>query len=328
MIFEHPRVLLLLIAAVPLLLLFSIGLKRHFSSSISAFCKSEAEKKAYLCKMRARACLFALSLCLAVIGAAGPFIGSKSEMARKSGSEVIFAVDISRSMLVPDILPSRLVYAAGCAKSVAAGLSGAPCGVVLIKGEGVLAVPLTPDYSSVLSLLDALSPNLLTSTGTNLARGIGAAAASFSKDRDCAKFLILFTDGGEDSSSLLAAGMRLREEAVSLIAVGTATKEGGEIEMYPGNPSRGMAHTALNDSALVRTAAAAAGSSFFIGAAELSPQEAAARILSAIPEEDEGGFVVLAGSYPVNRRGEFFALAILCFSAGVAAGLYYRKKDG
>ena len=328
MIFERPCALLLLIPIIPLLLLFRRNMKRHFTSSVSVFCKSEAEKKAFKLKMNARSSLFALGICLAVIGAAGPFIGKKTETVRKSGCEVIFAVDISRSMLVADILPSRLGYTAACAKAVAAGLSGVSCAVVLVKGEGVLAVPLTTDSAAILSLLDALSPNLLTSAGTGIAKGIEAAAAAFSTDRDCAKFIILFTDGGEESSSLVAAAARLREEGISLIAVGTATKEGGEIESYPGYPAGGRASTTLNDAALRRAASAAAGSSVFIGAQESGAAETASRILAALPEESEGEAVLVAGAYPVNRRSGFFALAILFFASSVAAGLYYRKKDG
>ncbi len=327
MIFEHPRVLFLLPAVIPAFLVFKVNLKRYFHDSVSVFCKSEAEKRAFMRKMNARACFFALAWCLAVIGAAGPFIGMKSETVRKSGSEVIFAIDISRSMLVSDILPSRLDYAAACAKSVAAGLSGIPCGVVLIKGAGVSAVPLTLDYSSVFALLDSLSPNLLTSAGTDIAKGIEAAAASFSKDRDCAKFLILFTDGGEESSALSVAASRLREESISLIAVGTATKEGGEIDMYPGNAAEGRVNTALNEAALRRAATSAAGASFFINASESGVSETAERILLALPDGSADGFVLAAGAYPVNRRDAFFVLALLFFSAGIAAGQYYRKKD-
>ena len=323
MFFEHPRVLFLLLAIIPLLLLFKINLSRFFSSSVSVFCKDEAARKSFLLKMRARAALFAAAFCLAVIGAAGPFIGAKSETLRKSGCEVVFAFDISRSMLCSDILPSRLDYAAACAKGVAAQLTGTSCAVVLIKGNAVLAVPLTLDYSAVLTLLDALSPNLLTSSGTNLREGINVAAAAFSKDRDCAKFLVLFTDGGEETSSLVAAGSRLREEEISLIAVGTATKEGAEIDMYPGNPDKGRARTALNETALQRAARGARLSSLYIRAAECSAGEAAERILAALPDEETSGFALAKGTKPINRRSEFFALALLCFAAGVAAGLYW-----
>ena len=325
-IFEHPRVLFLLLAIIPLLFLLRINLKSYFSSTVSVFCKDEAARKSFLIKMRARAALFAMSFCLAVVGAAGPFIGARSETVRKMAAEVIFAVDISRSMLSSDIFPSRLGYSAACAKGVAAGLSGTSCGVVLIKGDAVLAVPLTPDYSAVHSLLESLSPNLLTSAGTSLSKGIDVAAAAFSKDRDCARFIVLFTDGGEESSSLFTAAARLRDEQVSLIVVGTATREGSRIDMFPGNAAGGRVRTALNDAALQRAVSYAAGASLYIRAADSSAGEAAARILAALPEEEADGFVVAKGAYPVNRRSEFFALALLCFCAGVAAGLYYEFR--
>ena len=325
MFFEHPRLLFLLLAIIPLIFLFRINLKQFFSSFLFIFCKDEGAKKKFLLKMNARAALFAVAFFFAVVGAAGPFIGTKDVTARKRAAEVVFAFDISRSMLCTDILPSRLDYAAACAKSVAAGIAGTSCAVVLIKGDAVLALPLTPDSAAQRGLLDALSPNLLTSAGTNISGGINAAAAAFSADRDCAKFLILFTDGGEEAASLAQAANRLREEEVSLIAVGTATKEGAEINMYPTAPDKGRVRTALNDLPLQRAVRGAGLASLYIRAAECTAGEAAARILAALPDEKQGGFALVKGASPVNRRGEFFALALFCFAAGVAAGLYYRN---
>ena len=74
--------------------------------------------------------------------------------------------------------------------------------VVLAKGDGVVAVPLTEDMESVRSILTALSPTLMTSQGSSLGKGIDAAISSFPSQSAQSDYIWLFTDGEETDSSL------------------------------------------------------------------------------------------------------------------------------
>ena len=58
--------------------------------------------------------------------------------------------------------------------------------VFAAKGEGIIAIPLTQDYSLIESLLDVISPELMTMPGTSLGKGILKAKESLQKANNTA----------------------------------------------------------------------------------------------------------------------------------------------
>lgn len=320
--FEHPYILFLLLFSVASFIIFKIQLGRYFTRSVVCFCHDEKERKVFLHKRNFSAVFFLAAWCFAVIGTAGPLYGTKSGLIRKSGSEIIFVFDVSRSMLVSDVLPSRLASASFCAKSILDGLSGIPCGIVLVKGSSVLSVPLTTDYSSLYALIPNLSPALVTSPGSGLSDGLLTASSSFSQDRDNAAFIILFSDGDETSGDLVNAAFKLREKNIVLFAVGTGTAEGQEIDIYPGEGKTEMKLTTLNETLLESAVNSAGGQSAFM---RVTDSGLPGEILSSVTPDDSGSILV-AGSSPVNHRPAFLVLALFCFIAGVAFRSYWRKN--
>ncbi|MBO8449718.1 MAG: VWA domain-containing protein [Spirochaetes bacterium] len=320
--FEHPRVLILLAAVLPAAFLFRYRMQKCRASGLFRFFRTEEEIRLFLRGRNRRALFFLFAWIFAVFGAAGPFIGRRSGFTRKSGSEVVSVFDVSRSMLVTDVLPSRLSQAALFAENLLDGLSGVPCAAVLVKGAGVLAVPLTSDHPAVYALLAALSPNLVSAPGSGLADGLAAAAGAFSKNRDSARFLVLLSDGGETEGGLIPAAARLRDSGISLIAVGVGTDEGAELDIYPGPERNERMLMQLNAAGLQKAAAAAGGQSFFLRAADSG---AVNRVLSCLTA-GESGTVLSGGWYPVNRRSECFLLALFCFSCAITAGSRRRKS--
>lgn len=320
--FEYPSVLFFVFLCIPAFILFKIQVAKYFSTSVVHFCRNETERKAFLVKKNLQGVFFAFAWVCAVVGAAGPFYGNKTELIRKSGSEIIFVFDVSRSMIVSDVPPSRLSVAALRAKSIVDGLGKSPCGIVLVKGSGVLAVPVTADHSALYALIDSLSPALVTSPGTGLSDGVLVAASSFSTDRDTASFIILFSDGDETSGDLINAAFTLREKNIALISVGVGTFEGSDIDVYA-DPSRTeIKRTMLNEAVLKSAAEAAGGRSFYVRATDTGTVE---RIRSAVSVNDSG-FVMVVASHPVNCRPRLFTCALCCFIAGIAFGIYWRKQ--
>ncbi len=86
---------------------------------------------------------------------------------QKSGHSVAMVFDISNSMLAKDCPgnTSRLDAASLYAKKLLSKMEGVPVAVVLAKGDGVAAIPLTDDSAMVESLLDVMSPGFMTVPG-------------------------------------------------------------------------------------------------------------------------------------------------------------------
>lgn len=320
--FEHPYILFLILFSVFAFIVFKINLRKYFIGTVVHFCRNGKERNLFLLKKNITAVFFLMAWCFAVIGTAGPLSGNKTGLIRKSGSEIIFVFDVSRSMLVSDILPSRLTAASFCAKNILDGLGGIPCGAVLVKGSAVLSVPLTTDYTSLYSLISSLSPGLVTSPGSGLADGLSTAFSSFSKDRDNASFVILFSDGDETAGDLTKAAFKLREKNIALIVVGTGTEEGKEINIYANGEKTEMKLTALNENLLQSAVVSAGGKSSYF---RITDAAVATQIISVV-SPDDSGTILVSGSKPVSRRPEFFALALFCFIGGISAGVYWRKS--
>ena len=75
----------------------------------------------------------------------------------------------------------------------------------MAKGDGVVAVPLTEDKIMIESLLEVISPNLMTVPGTSLGKGILKAKESFPSSYGAAGRIWVFTDGEETDGQLKTA---------------------------------------------------------------------------------------------------------------------------
>lgn len=262
----RPDAFYYLLLIIPLAALLFFNYKRRFSV-ISAFISGGVgggKKQLPLLarKLRLRylfSSLFFLMFIAAVIAAfAGPRAGIRLVREFRRGCDVIFAVDISRSMLARDCLPlptaqsgannpsSRLERAVWIARSLVAAsedpaimaqLAGKRLasggaqihlrlGVSFGKGEAVLAVPLTHDTEAIRVLLDALSVETMSSRGTNLENIIDSAAKGFLENTPAGRVIILLSDGEGLSGSPSQAVERAKQRDITVIAVGIGSQAG------------------------------------------------------------------------------------------------------
>ncbi|RLD28133.1 MAG: hypothetical protein DRI73_11795, partial [Bacteroidetes bacterium] len=131
-----------------------------------------------------------------IIFALAEFTGrGKITLKSSSGVDIVFAVDISGSMLGTDIYPSRLKRSTDLISAFIENLSGERFGLVVFKGTGIKIIPITEDSSSLSGVLSYLNPDMFSSSGSNLGDGIKTALNSFTSGEDRKKMILLFTDG-------------------------------------------------------------------------------------------------------------------------------------
>lgn len=142
--------------------------------------------------------------------------------------ELVFALDVSTSMLTADVLPNRLTLAKKFIVETTLGLRGEEVGVIIFAGNAQLALPLTSDYDAVRAACLPLSPDLIPRQGTSLTRALAHAALLF-KTTQRTRIICLLSDGeshtrghGEIADSLTRAG-------VLLFPVGVGTVQGDHI---------------------------------------------------------------------------------------------------
>jgi Ca-activated chloride channel family protein len=163
-----------------------------------------------------------LSALLAAIGLAGPRAGRTEVTTNTRALSLVFAIDISRSMLAEDVAPSRLQRASREARRLIQDLEGDRLGLIAFAGRSYILAPLTVDGSAVRMYLDALDPDLASEGGTNLSAVLAQGTDLLGAASDAAdRVLVVFTDGeGHDTlPEAVARAEALKEAGVRLIVV-------------------------------------------------------------------------------------------------------------
>jgi Ca-activated chloride channel family protein len=172
-----------------------------------------------------------------IIALAGPQWGSRLVTEYRRGLDVVFALDLSRSMEIRDVPTgkasgaaiSRLEGGLRAAHDAAAASTGLRFAAALGKGAGLLAVPLTSDTGTILSFFAGLSGSSLTGRGTNLEALVDAAAAAFAVPFPSRRLMVLVSDGEALSGSLRSALERVREDGISIAVLGMGSDEGAPV---------------------------------------------------------------------------------------------------
>lgn len=233
---KHPEVLWLLILIFPLILLFQWRFRtgRRDVELLGGRWRSDLLKDVFVVKWFFSTLGFLLFYVGVVLSLAG-FPGETRKVPYQfSGSDVIFLVDISRSMLALDEEPSRLGRASGIIRGISGGLEGGRFGLVAFRGMGVNLFPLSEDRVGLDSLVDNLSPDLITSSGTDLADGFAKALDALSGGSQNDEIIILLSDGEGLSGDVAPHLKRLREQNVRLLVVGLGSAEGTIIPLPGG----------------------------------------------------------------------------------------------
>jgi len=204
------------------------------------------------------------ALALLLVSLAGPRLGYDTLEVPHRGRDVIIAVDVSRSMLATDVLPTRLDRAKLLAEDLVGELGADRIGLVAFAGSAFLQAPLTLDHGAVLTALDELDTSVIPKGGTNLAAAIVAAEDAFGKAEGFSRAVVIISDGEELSADGLAAAKRAAEQGVRIFTVGVGSAEGSEIPDGEGefirDPStRKIVNSRLDEARMTEIAEATGG---------------------------------------------------------------------
>lgn len=182
---------------------------------------------------RIRLYLFA-GLCFSVIALARPQYGRIDEPVFDQSREILLAVDLSRSMLTPDVKPSRLERAKLLITSLLERLAGERLGLVVFSGTAFLQSPLSADYEILREFLPNLGPDFLPEGGTNYTALIQTSLAAFNQSASADRFLIILSDGEATDDTWRTAAEELKKKNIRVLSLGIGTAGGA---MIPDGPN-------------------------------------------------------------------------------------------
>lgn len=185
-------------------------------------------------RRRAKFALILTALALMILAAARPQFGSKLSQTRRTGVELMLAVDVSNSMLARDFTPNRLERTKSAIARLLEGLQQDQVGLVAFAGEAYVQLPITSDYTTARNFVGQLSTDMISRQGTDLEAAIDLAAASFGPGSEGSRVLILISDGENHRSDPLPAAERAKEQGITIYTIGIGTSEGVPIPLDDG----------------------------------------------------------------------------------------------
>jgi len=171
--------------------------------------------------------LFALAFL--IIAWANPLIGTKYEKVKREGVDIIFAIDVSKSMDAQDVAPSRMLKAQQLVNNIINKMTNHRVGLIVFAGKAYLQMPVTVDYSSSKMYLRTINTDMVPTQGTSIGEAVDLALKSFDQESDGYKTLIVISDGEEHDGNAEKMIDVAKKQGVKVFTVGVGSPEGGPI---------------------------------------------------------------------------------------------------
>ena len=179
----------------------------------------------------ARGTVLGLGLFLLFIAAAGPQCGERTELVKRTGIDLVIALDVSASMLARDVKPSRLERARLEITALLDRLKGDRVGIVVFAGDAFVQCPLTTDYAAARLFLRAVDPLSMPAPGTAIAAALYEARRVLEGGGrgTAARAVLVITDGEDQQGDAARAASELGEAGIRVYAVPVGTEQGEPI---------------------------------------------------------------------------------------------------
>ena len=164
-----------------------------------------------------------------VLGLVNPKIGTKVEKVKREGIDIVFAIDISKSMLAEDIAPNRLEKSKQIVSQIINNLGSDRIGIIAYAGSAFPILPITTDYNVAKMYLQSMNQGMISSQGSNLDEAISLSKTYFEGSPNTSKLMIMVSDGEDHSENAEDAAIEAKKIGMKIITIGIGTTAGGPI---------------------------------------------------------------------------------------------------
>ncbi len=222
-----------LLAIVPVLLLLLIAALIWKKRKQSQFADKDLLKKLSPNQSVFKTILKIVVLCLAIacltIALVNPKIGTKLETVKREGVDVVFAIDVSKSMLAEDVAPNRLEKSQQLVTQIINSLASDRVGIIAYAGSAFPQLPITTDYASAKMFLQNMNTDMLSSQGTAINEAIQLAKTYYNDDEQTNRVLFIISDGEDHEGDSVNIAEEASEEGIRIFTIGVGTTKGGRI---------------------------------------------------------------------------------------------------
>lgn len=192
-------------------------------------------------KLTWKSTLWLLAYTSLIIGIANPQMGSRIEKVKHKGSDIVVAIDVSRSMNATDIAPSRMERTKQVVKNLMEALPEERYGIVIFAGQAYIQMPITTDIAGAKLYIDNLSTDILSAQGTSIGNAIDVSMSAFpEKAPKNNRAIVIISDGEEQDETALEAAQQAHDNGVIMHSVGIGSSNGAPIPNEKGNQAAGF----------------------------------------------------------------------------------------
>lgn len=192
-----------------------------------------------------------IGLTFLILALANPRIGTKIETVKREGIDIVFAIDVSKSMLAEDVAPNRLEKSKQIVSQIINTLGADRVGIVAYAGSAFPVLPITTDYGSAKMFLQQMNTDMLSSQGTAISEAILLSSTYFD-DADTNKLLVLISDGEDHEQNISGALEQAKEHNLKILTIGVGTEKGGRIPIKIGGTTQGYMRDLNNDEVITK----------------------------------------------------------------------------
>ncbi len=169
-----------------------------------------------------------LTLTALIIALARPAWDPQPEGGESPGRDMVFLLDVSRSMLVDDARPNRLEVARQAIRETINASNNDRFGLVVFAGSTSIQSPLTNDKTFFNYLLDQVNTDTVSQGGTRIEDALFKVLDKMRENnQQNAMDIILISDGEDLGSQPERALKQLNEQGSRLIVIGVGDSEFG-----------------------------------------------------------------------------------------------------
>ena len=267
---EETTYLYILILLPIILLVFlynkywqKITIKKYFDDATFNFLSPElSSTKSYI-----KTSLTLLIISILVFGLVNPKIGTELKTVKREGVDIVFAIDVSKSMLAEDIAPNRIFKAKRLVSEIFNKLGSDRVGIIAYASTAIPVLPITNDFSSAKMFLESLNTDMLSSQGTSIVEAIELSKGYFDDENQTNRVLCILSDGEDheyDENQFIST---LSDSGIIILSVGLGStkgapipiKENNIVKSYKKDDKGEVVITKLNDGLLKKIATQSSG---------------------------------------------------------------------
>ena len=173
--------------------------------------------------------LLALAFAFGVLAAMSLRKPGGDDGIRREGIDVVFALDLSKSMLAQDVAPSRLERAKELISKMINSMPQNRIGLIWFAGKAYVQMPISGDHGAAQMFVADATPDIIPMKGTVIGDALEESLKAFGEREAKFKALVLISDGEDHDEKALELSKDLAKRGLMVNTIGIGSPQGSYI---------------------------------------------------------------------------------------------------